>query len=128
MDTELLTYRELAERLGMKPESARKTAQRKGWHRTVGNDGLARVIVPVEAFDRPERAAEDVPPDNSGALVRELEARIEVLKDLAASERGRAEAERRRAEAAEADRDAWRANSETLLAHSQRGILRRLFG
>lgn len=121
MDTELLTYRELADRLGMKPESARKTAQRKGWHRTVGNDGLARVIVPVEAFDRPERAAEDVPPDNSGVLVRELEARIEVLKDLAA-------AERRRAEAAEADRDAWRANSETLLAHSQRGILRRLFG
>lgn len=114
MDTELLTYRELAERLGMKPESARKTAQRKGWHRTIGNDGLARVIVPVEAFERPERAAGDVPPDSSGPDVRDLEVLIQTLKDLAA-------AERRRADAAEADRDAWR-------DQAQRGILRRLFG
>lgn len=114
MDTESLTYRELAERLGMKPESARKTAQRKGWHRTIGNDGLARVIVPVEAFERPERVAEDTQGDGPAPLVRELEARIEVLKDLAA-------AERRRAEAAEADRDAWR-------MHAQRSVFRRLFG
>jgi len=114
MDTESLTYRELAERLGMKPESARKTAQRKGWHRTIGNDGLARVIVPVEAFERPEPMAGDIPPDSSGPDVRGLEVLIEALKELAA-------AERRRADAAEADRDAWR-------DQAQRSVFRRLFG
>ena len=40
METIALTYRELAERLGIKPESARKTAQRRRWHRTTANDDL----------------------------------------------------------------------------------------
>lgn len=116
MDTELLTYRELAEKLGVKPESARKTAQRKRWKRVTGNDGLARVAVPVEALMRAQDIPHDVPADVSAdsPFVRELEAKLELLKELVA-------AERRRADAAEADRDAWR-------TEAQRGILRRLFG
>lgn len=114
MDSESLTYRELAARLGVKPESARKTAQRKNWHRTTGNDGLARVIVPVEALERPEEARRDNRGDGHAEAVRELETRIELLKEVAA-------AERRRADAAELDRDAWR-------AHAQRSLMRRLFG
>ena len=50
METIALTYRELAERLGIKPESARKTAQRRRWHRTTANDGTTRIHVPVEAI------------------------------------------------------------------------------
>jgi len=114
MDTELLTYRELATRMGVKPESARKTAQRKGWARVQGNDGLARVKVPVEALERPQDAPGDVPADGPAPDFRELEGRIEILKELVS-------AERRRADAAEADRDAWR-------GQAQRSVFRRLFG
>lgn len=112
MDTESLTYRELAERLGVKPESARKTAQRKRWKRVTGNDGLARVLVPIEALARPQDVPEDIPADSHP--LQELEGRIEILKELVA-------AERRRADAAEADRDAWR-------DQAQRSVFRRLFG
>lgn len=114
MDTESLTYRELAARLGVKPESARKTAQRKRWKRVTGNDGLARVIVPVEALARPQDGPEDVPADVAADSHAALEGQIELLKDLVA-------AERRRADAAEADRDAWR-------AHASKGLFSRLFG
>lgn len=116
MDTESLTYRELAKRLNVKPESARKTAQRKGWKRVPGNDGQARVLVPVESLTRPP----DSPSDSLGdgpmdsAAIGELEIRIEMLKELVT-------AERRRADAAEADRDAWR-------DQAQRSVFRRLFG
>lgn len=112
MDTESLTYRELAEMLGVKPESARKTAQRKRWKRVTGNDGLARVLVPIEALARPQDVPEDIPVDSHP--LQELEGRIEILKELVA-------AERRRADAAEADRDAWR-------DQAQRSVFRRLFG
>lgn len=114
MDSESLTYRELAARLGVKTESARKTVQRKGWRRVTGNDGVVRVIVPAEALERPEDVPGDVQSDGTAELIRQLEVRVEDLKNLAA-------AERRRADAAEADRDAWR-------THAQRSLLQRLFG
>jgi hypothetical protein len=122
MDTESLTYRELADRLGVKVESARKTVQRRRWQRATGNDGQVRVLVPVQYLPQsqglPLDPGSDSHPDSSGvevdALVRELEAQIGGLKALV-------EAEQRRAAAAEADRDAWR-------AHASRGLLSRLFG
>jgi hypothetical protein len=98
METVRLSYRELAERLGVKPESARKTAQRKRWKRDVANDGTARVHVPVELLPVPGDIRRDVPPDHA----RELEIRIEGLRMLL-------QAESRRADAAEADRDRWHA-------------------
>lgn len=118
MDTEMLTYKELAGRLGVKLESARKTVRRKGWRRVDGNDGTVRIAVPIEALpvpaDSPTVDAGDSPSDSPAAVVALLEERIEGLKALA-------DAERRRADAAEADRDAWRAMAE-------RPLLRRLFG
>lgn len=113
MHTESLTYRELATRLDVKVESARRMAQRKGWKRVQGNDGMARVLVPSEALERPEDKRSDDAGDDH-PLRQELEARIEILKELVS-------AERRRAEAAEADRDAWR-------SQAQRGFLKCLFG
>ena len=101
MDTITLTYRELAERLGIKPESARKTAQRRRWHRTTGNDGTVRVHVPVEVLNDPRDSTGDSPTDVHIQLAR-LSAEIEGLRDVLA-------AERRRADAAEADRDRWHA-------------------
>lgn len=78
MDTIALTYRELAERLGVKPESARKTAQRKRWRRSIANDGTARVHVPLEALPVPEPVSTDVP----GTTVSPLEMRILALEVL----------------------------------------------
>lgn len=100
MDTESLTYRELADRLGVKPESARKTVQRKRWQRVTGNDGTVRILVPVEALPPSRDAPPDSPGDSPAVYTRELETRIDGLRMLL-------QAESRRADAAEADRDRW---------------------
>jgi hypothetical protein len=48
MDTVWLTYHELADRLGIGLESARTLVKRKRWPRQKGNNGLARIEVPLE--------------------------------------------------------------------------------
>jgi len=47
-----LTYADLAAALDLKLASARRLAFRKGWRRTAGNDGLARVAVPMAELRR----------------------------------------------------------------------------
>ena len=42
----VLTYRELGERLGIEPDSARARARRHGWRVVLDNHGVARVHVP----------------------------------------------------------------------------------
>jgi hypothetical protein len=49
-DTVSLTYQELAERLGIDVQSARRRALRSGWPKSPGNDGKARVNVPATAL------------------------------------------------------------------------------
>lgn len=104
MTTENLTYKELAARLGVKQESARKTVQRKRWQRVTGNDGIVRIIVPVDALpksmDKVSDSHRDSPSDGGGATIRELQAKVEGLMQVI-------EAERHRATAAEQDRDRW---------------------
>lgn len=51
METKLLTYAELAKVLGITPASAKRLAIRRGWAKTIGNDGKAKVSVPVERLD-----------------------------------------------------------------------------
>jgi DNA primase len=72
--TVVLTYRELAERLGIKPASAKARALRNRWRTTAGNDGLARVAVPVSALERPETTAEPKaePPSPATPMLTEL--------------------------------------------------------
>jgi hypothetical protein len=48
-----LTYAEAGERLCVSPEAIRARAIRGHWRRQVGNDGLARVMVPVEILRTP---------------------------------------------------------------------------
>ena len=43
-----LTYRQLAERLGISPDSARNKARRRHWQVTLDNRGTARVRVPLD--------------------------------------------------------------------------------
>lgn len=117
MDTVTLTYRELADRLGVKLASARKTVQRKRWQRIAGNDGTVRINVPIEALPVPQDVPEDVTPDSGPdpILFARLEIEIAGLKELVTAERARADAEAarantegKRANDAIHDRDAWR--------------------
>ena len=49
-DTRRLTYGELAAARGVTVATARRMATRYKWPKQVGNDGLARVAVPVAAL------------------------------------------------------------------------------
>ena len=65
MDTLWLSYRELAERLGINPESARTLAKRRKWPRKPANDGTVRLGIPAEYFGaRPPERAPDHPDDD----------------------------------------------------------------
>lgn len=55
---ETLTYREIAERLGLSLDAAKSLGKRRAksgrWQRWTGNDGTARLRVPVSDLVRPE--------------------------------------------------------------------------
>lgn len=128
-DTVALTYDELANRLGIDVQSARRRAQRGRWLRTKGNDGRTRVHVPVTVVatvtGTDTTLAEHGPATNatSPGLVAELrrraeaaEARAEALTiqvaELAQAGgrwEGEAGTERAARQRAEAERDAARA-------------------
>lgn len=106
-DTKWMTYAELAEALGIGADSARNLVRRKRWPRQAGNDGLARVGVPVEYItenakpDAPSEPPADAPSDGGadGGIVitvlahhiSRLEAELEALKKERATERDRLE-------------------------------------
>jgi hypothetical protein len=131
-DTIPLTYRELAERLGLSPDSARIKAKRRKWLTVPGNhpSDPVRVLVPVEFLD-PERSPErkggvrtpSAPPINDGeinalrAYVEMLEQRLAVGDKLVDSLRSEHAGERSRL-LAEIDRiraDVGRLTNELVL-------------
>jgi predicted lipid-binding transport protein (Tim44 family) len=112
-----MTYAELAEALGIGGDSARNLVRRKRWQRKPGNDGLARVEVPIEYVaehersDPPTNPATDVPaeppssvpasPPSDGGIVQTLNRHIERLeKDV---ENLKTERDVERARAAQVD-------------------------
>lgn len=122
----VMTYAELAQRLSIKPASAKRLAQRRKWKRIVGNDGVARVHVPLSAV--PDDVPDDITPSVSPPVIPELSSHVAHLEGIIEGMRGQLEAEQRRADAAEsrakdiaADRDAWR-------QQAQRSLWARLFG
>lgn len=64
----MLTYQELAERLGIETASAKARVMRGGWQRVRGNDGRVRARVPVSIFDAPKPLAA---PENRSEPVME---------------------------------------------------------
>lgn len=156
MTIESLTYKELADRLGCKLESARKMVQRKKWHRVTGNDGTVRIQVPMEELPSRDKS-EDKPEEKlvPELLLKALEVQIDGLKELVEAERkradteasradaeakradaehGRANAEGKRADAAEIDRDEWRELFKAAQPSNddqpaeKPGLLKRIFG
>ncbi|WP_347920274.1 hypothetical protein [Paracoccus marcusii] len=136
--TTMMTYAELAARLSIKPESAKRLAQRRKWHRVIGNDGIALVHVPEAAVrrnipddvtpDATPDVAPDAPPLVISPVTPDLAPRVAYLEGIVEGIRGQLEAEQRRADAAEArivditaDREAWK-------LQAQLSIWSRLFG
>jgi hypothetical protein len=65
-DVRWMTYDEMAEAMGITPDSARRLVARRKWARRQGNDGRARVGVPAERIpDSPPDALPDVDEDDS---------------------------------------------------------------
>jgi hypothetical protein len=66
-ETRLMTYAELGEAIGRSEVAARSVAMRKRWRRVLGNDGKARVTVPVEVLTALQAKADtrtvDLPDD-----------------------------------------------------------------
>jgi hypothetical protein len=90
-----MTYEEAADALGRSPEAIRQLAKRRRWRRTLGNDGKARIAIPVETLDAPrspndprssDRTAPERSPDapvepsaDARALIAMLEGRVSEL-------------------------------------------------
>lgn len=64
-DTRALTYPELAEAIGRSEIAARSMAKRNRWRRMLGNDGRARVVVPIEILERLQEKAASRPDSGS---------------------------------------------------------------
>jgi hypothetical protein len=103
-DTIPLTYKELAEKLGLSPDSARIKAKRRKWLTVPGNhpSDPVRVLVPVEFLD-PERSTErkgrvrtpSAPPANDGEI-NALREHLKATRDDLDRERTERVAERER--------------------------------
>jgi outer membrane murein-binding lipoprotein Lpp len=131
-----VTYAELAELMGCPSGAARARAVRRRWRRQIGNDGLARVLVPdgedlspkwtptVRLNDSETTAQTDSPPsapttppprDHDAELMAKLERLQAELVEMA-RKLGAAEADVTSAkglvEELRQDRDAWRAQIE----------------
>lgn len=107
MSTLMLTYVELAERLGISVDGARMKVKRAGWKKTKGNDGAVRVTVEESELIPSERSpnVKATFPDQATEQVRALEGHIATLREqvehlqqqlgkadaMAASERARVE-------------------------------------
>jgi hypothetical protein len=80
-----LTYRELAQALGISAEAARQKAVRARWQRQRGNDGKARILVDPEAekaAHTPRRRLDEHPDERR--TFEALEAHIATLKEAVA--------------------------------------------
>ena len=108
-----MTYGELGRIRGIGRESAVKLAQRKRWRRIPGNDGIARVLVPLDWLVPAKDASPDHSPEPSGepspilaafeaalAAVREAkDGEIATLRQQVERLAAQADAERTRADA-----------------------------
>jgi predicted nucleic acid-binding Zn-ribbon protein len=89
-DTRWMSYAELGLARGISTTSATRLASRRKWRRQPGNDGTARVAVPVaEATHRTGRVQDAS--DDVARLVSGLEAALSTLQEQLERERSRAD-------------------------------------
>lgn len=114
-DARWLTYGELAAVRGIARLSAERLARRMRWRRQSGNDGFARVLVPVAflglAGDRSKDGPHDAQGDEQGESPHAVETALAMLGERLAREDARAD----RAEATAAE-------LRVQLEHAQREV------
>jgi hypothetical protein len=93
-ETQWLTYRQAADKLGVSPQAVRQKAIRGRWPRTKGNDGQARVQVPEQPYrirtvsgQAPDVSLMDALREHNASLKTENERLVALL----AAERERAD-------------------------------------
>jgi len=135
MQTDLLTYKELAQRLDLKLPSARKLVQRKRWQRITGNDGIVRIHVPtghLEQHDHmstgtvattvPETISPNLPTiDERDVQIARLEEQKNALTTLVSEMRLRVEEQERHYSELADQANHWRRLAE-------RTLWQRIFG
>src|SRR3984957_18826892 len=89
-DTRWMPYGEPGEARGINTASAKRLAFRRKWRRQAGNDGTARVAVPVDEVTRRAGRALNATEDIS-RLVSGLEAALATLREQLEHERDRAD-------------------------------------
>jgi hypothetical protein len=78
-----MTYAELGSARGISPKSAERLAQRRRWPRQLGNDGIARVLVPFgEDRVSPRRQGGHPAPDIGADVGERLEASVPDIGDV----------------------------------------------
>lgn len=71
MTTRAMTYAELGAALGITQASAKRLALRHKWLKTIGNDGLSRVAVPIEKLEATRDNARGDARDSTGGDTRD---------------------------------------------------------
>ena len=74
-----LTYRELADRLGLSLDAARARVRRGRWLKSMDDDGVVRVSVPLSALNKTPEQDENIP---SYEGEKELEFTVDALDIL----------------------------------------------
>lgn len=114
MDYVLMTYEEIAERLGIELDSARKLVRRRRWIRNMGNDGRTRIQVPMDydwdrgrdnTADKSQEAPQPPAENQVHLMIGRLEGEIVGLRQVIDAERRRAEDAIERLAKVEAERD-----------------------
>lgn len=91
MPTVVMTYQQIAERLGISVDGARMKAKRQGWPKTKGNDGAMRITV-----DESELVASNRSQNVGGTFPDQLAEQIRMLTEQLAKAESRADEERER--------------------------------
>jgi hypothetical protein len=116
----LLTYAELAARLGVSTDGARTRARRQGWLVMNGNDGRARVRVLASNLPEQPRSRPEQTVVTTDILTELRRSHAEHIAELRAQlDRASGEAERWRSDHAAARSEAERHRAEALLLREQ---------
>lgn len=106
-DVRWLTYAEIGEIRRIGRESAVKLVQRKRWRRVRGNDGEARIGVPLDWLTPAKPASEDIPPkaprNDPPSPPPDITRIVDAFDGAVASLTNRAEVAEKRAERAETE-------------------------
>jgi hypothetical protein len=104
-DTIRMTYSELAQARGITIATARRMTTKHKWSKQLGNDGLARVLVPRDAIGASlgsdTRAAEAAPATGPGPMADVVSAAVRPLEGALAALREQLDRAHERAERAE---------------------------